>query len=403
MPNQQNANRQNLLQLIKLRLIAVFGQMLTIFFAVNFLEISLPIFEMLLVVLALILLNCASFYRYKFHQNISDKSLFFELLFDVGALCAQLYLSGGISNPFISLFLLQVIIGAILLEQIYAVFVALATLICYVWLGFHYRQMHEFHHHSSDNFFNLHLQGMLISYVFATILVLIFVSKISKNLQKIKEQKAKEEQIVKIALLATSTAHELGTPLAIISVLLGDLKNSSENFLSDVSVMQNQLNRCKKILSQMLEISGNQRLEEAQTCEVKKFFDDLVLEWQETRNAQNLIFEFIGKSNAKLIFNQSLRQSFFSVLDNALEASPHFILLKVSSKKNQIIVIVEDKGSGFSPQILNKIGSPNISTKNSSGLGLFLAINALATIDATLRATNLKNGGAKIEIKIPLK
>ena len=160
----QNTNRKNLLQLLCLRLIAIFGQVATILFAHYFLHIELPLTAMFSVAMFLTIVNCVSFYRYKSQKNISDKSLFIELLFDVTALTTQLYFSGGISNPFISLFLLQVIIGAILLRVIYAWLIAVLTIICYVWLSFNYQELHAFHHHESGEFFNLHLHGMLISY-----------------------------------------------------------------------------------------------------------------------------------------------------------------------------------------------------------------------------------------------
>ena len=114
----QNTNRKNLLQLLGLRAIAIFGQVATILLVRYFLHIELPLTTMFLILILLVIVNCISFYRYKFQKNISDKSLFIELLFDVAALTAQLYFSGGISNPFISLFLLQVIIAATISNKV---------------------------------------------------------------------------------------------------------------------------------------------------------------------------------------------------------------------------------------------------------------------------------------------
>ena len=77
------------------------------------------------------------------------------MVFDVAALTAQLYLSGGISNPFISLFLLQVIIAAVLLRPFYAWALASITTACYVWPSFYYQEIHAFHHHEDgENLFN---------------------------------------------------------------------------------------------------------------------------------------------------------------------------------------------------------------------------------------------------------
>jgi len=114
------ANRSNLLLLIQLRWIAVVGQVFTILFVHFRLGIGLPMQEMGSVLALLAAINIASFLRYQRSPAVSNRELFSQLLLDVTALSAQLYLSGGALNPFISLFLLQVIIGAVLLAGSYA-------------------------------------------------------------------------------------------------------------------------------------------------------------------------------------------------------------------------------------------------------------------------------------------
>ncbi len=407
-----NTNRKNLLQLFWLRLIAIFGQVATILAAHYFLHIELPLTVMFSVVMFLAIINCTSFYRYKSQKNISDKSLFIELLFDVASLTAQLYFSGGISNPFISLFLLQVIIGAILLRAIYAWLIAALTIICYIGLSFNYQELHAFHHHESGEFFNLHLHGMLISYVFAAILLLIFVTKIIKNLKEgdhkinsLKQQSLEKEQVIRMGLLATGAAHELSTPLSTISVILGDWKkmNLKKDLFEDVEVIEAQLNRCKKILSEILSSSGKKRLEQATIAPVKEVFDNLIKEWSDSRKTENLIYNFEGKSDKKILLDDILTQAFFNIFDNALEESPAFISVSVLVVEDNVVVSVEDQGKGFDKEIIKQIGKPNLTTKNSSGLGLFLALNTLRRIGGDLKIENLSMGGAKVAITIPLK
>lgn len=407
-----NANRKNLLQLFWLRLIAIFGQVITILAAHYFLHIELSLTMMFLVVMFLAIVNCASFYRYKSQKNISDKSLFIELLFDVASLTAQLYFSGGISNPFISLFLLQVIIGAILLQAIYAWLIAVLTIICYIGLSFNYQELHAFHHHESGEFFNLHLHGMLISYVFAAILLLIFVTKIIKNLKEgdhkinlLKQQSLEKEQVIRMGLLATGAAHELSTPLSTISVILGDWKkmNLKKDLFEDVEVIEAQLTRCKKILSEILSSSGKKRLEQATIAPVKEVFDVLIKEWSDSRKTENLIYNFEGKSDKKILLDDILTQAFFNIFDNALEESPAFVSVSVLVLEDNVVVSVEDQGKGFDKEIIKQIGKPNLTTKNSSGLGLFLALNTLHRIGGDLKIENLSMGGAKVVITIALK
>jgi two-component system, sensor histidine kinase RegB len=263
----QSANRKNLLQLILLRSIAIIAQGFTIWLAMSFFKIDLPKGNMLLVLAALLLFNCFSFYLYKSGKIISDWALFFELIIDVFALSLQLYFSGGTSNPFTSLFLLQVTIAAILLRPIFAWIITFFTILFYVILGFYRVEIHGISHHIHEgDFFNLHLQGMLISYVIAAILLVIFITKISKNLRERDLKLLQQGDILRSAMLATAAAHDLGTPLSTISVILNDwkkvdLKNSE--LTHDIEIIENQIERCKKSLSGILSESGNERLESA--------------------------------------------------------------------------------------------------------------------------------------------
>ena len=269
----QNTNRQNLWQLILLRFVAIIGQTLTIIFTHFLLEISLPLVEMFAILIGLVALNLFSFLRYKSEKIISDKFLFLELFFDVSAFALQIYFSGGSSNPFISLFLLQVIIATILLQGNYAWLIAVITTIYYILLSFHYQHLHAFHSHGEiTGFFNLHLQGMLLSYILAAILLLVFLGNIMKNLHardkkisQMKREALEKNQLIRNALLASAAAHELGTPLTTISVILGDWKkmNLQQDIISDVETVEAQITRCKKIISEILENSGKKRVEEA--------------------------------------------------------------------------------------------------------------------------------------------
>ena len=393
-----SANQKNFSQLLYLRLIAIVAQVLTILFVNNFLKISLPIFSMMMVLLSLAIISFIGFLTYK-NQAISNQRLFFEMLFDVLAFSVQIYFSGGISNPFISLFLLQVIIGAILLEPLYAWLIAIITIISYLFLSKNYQMLHAFHHHNQD-IFDLHLYGMLISYVIAVILLLIFITKITKNLKEKDAQVLAQEQIVRMGLLSSSAAHQLGTPLNTILLIVDDLKKDfSQN--QDIKIIESQVNRCKKIISNIVSYAGNPRLERASKTNARKTFDDLVKTWSENKNPPNLIYNFSGDENLEIIFDDILRQTIFDIMDNALEASNDWVGIDVKINKNNLIITISDQGKGFDCKVLENLGAINFSTKNSSGIGLFLAINAIKRIGGKLEAVNLKHGAqVKITIKI---
>ncbi len=272
----RSANHKNLFQLIILRWIAIFAQLCAILFSTHFLEIHLALRPMLITLLALSALNFLSLNFYQKSKIIGDKILFFELLCDVLALSLQLYFSGGASNPFISLFLLQVIISAILLRPLFAWITSFVTILFYILLGLYSHHPHGLDHHNFNEgeSFGMHLQGMLLSYIIATILLVIFITKISKNLRERDIKLLEQQEVLRSAMIATAAAHDLGTPLATISVILNDLKKDSQNKSSslscDIALMEEQIERCKKSLSQILLESGNERLESANKADLKK-------------------------------------------------------------------------------------------------------------------------------------
>ena len=102
--------------LIQLRWTAVIGQIGTIAFVDLWLGIALPLAPMAALICALVALNVASLFWVRHRAEINNRELLVALMLDVGALTGQLYLSGGASNPFTSLYLLQVTLGAILLD-----------------------------------------------------------------------------------------------------------------------------------------------------------------------------------------------------------------------------------------------------------------------------------------------
>ena len=107
---------KNMLYLIRLRWIAIAGQISTIAVVSFILGIHLPLPQMLAVLACLVAFNIGSHLRWHENPIVTNREMFLALLVDVGSLTAQLYFSGGTTNPFAFLFLLQVILSAVLLD-----------------------------------------------------------------------------------------------------------------------------------------------------------------------------------------------------------------------------------------------------------------------------------------------
>ncbi|HEX9173147.1 MAG TPA: ATP-binding protein [Telluria sp.] len=409
------AGHKNMRQLIELRWIAVFGQITTIAAAIQLFGVRLPLAPMLQVLACLIAFNIASHLRWHEQRQVTNREVFFALLFDVGSLTMQLYLAGGTTNPFAFLFLLQVILSAVLLEAWSTWIIVGITAVCLAGLAAFARPLAlPFDH--ARGIGSLYVQGMLICFVLIAGLLVIFISRISGTLRTkatqladLRQRAAEEEHIVRMGLLASGAAHELGTPLATLSVILGDWKRmpefrSNPELIEEIAEMQTQLKRCKSIVSGILLSAGEARGESAVVTTIKTFLDTLVAGWKESRPVRG--FEYTDRigEDIPVAFDSALRQMIDNVLDNALEASPDWVALDASCKNEQLILVVSDQGPGFAPAMLAQFGKPYQSSKGRAGggLGLFLVVNVARTLGGTVQATNRAGGGAEVTLTLPL-
>jgi two-component system sensor histidine kinase RegB len=409
------AGHKNMLQLIELRWIAVIGQITTIAAAILIFEIELPLVHMLQVLACLIAFNVASHLRWHEHRPVSNAELFTALLVDVMSFTVQLYLSGGTTNPFAFLYLLQVIISAVLLEAWWTWTIVVITTACMAGLSV-YAQPLALPFDHARGIASLYVQGLLLCFALNAALLVIFVSRISNTLREkdaqladLRQRGAEEEHIVRMGLLASGAAHELGTPLATLSVILGDWKRMPEfrdnpELLEEIAEMQTQLKRCKSIVSGILLSAGEARGESAVRTTIRSFLDNLVAEWQASRPACEVAYQNRIVGDLPVAFDSALKQTIDNLLDNALEASPDWIGLDASVENGTLTLVVTDRGQGFAPAMLAQFGKPYQSTKGrpGGGLGLFLAVSVARKLGGSVSASNRAGGGAQVRLTLPL-
>ena len=413
------AGHKNMLQLIELRWIAVIGQVTTIAGAILIFDINLPLVHMLQVLACLIAFNIASHLRWHERRPVANSELFMALLVDVATLTVLLYLSGGTTNPFAFLYLLQIIISAVLLEAWSTWTIVVITLICLALLAVFAQPLAlPFDH--ARGIASLYVQGMLICFALNAALLVIFISRISGTLRAkaaqladLRQRAAEEDHIVRMGLLASGAAHELGTPLATLSVILGDWKRmpafrDNPLLAEEIAEMQTQLLRCKSIVSGILLSAGNARGESAVRTTIHTFLDGLAEEWEERRQAPHFEYENGIADDVPVAFDSALKQTIDNLLDNALESSPDWVRLEASVEEDTLRLVVTDRGPGFAPAMLAQFGKPYQSTKNRAGggVGLFLVVNVARTLGGAVSARNRaeagEEGGAEVVLTIPL-
>lgn len=404
---------RNMRLLVQLRWIAVGGQLLTIL-GVHFgLGVPLPLAPMLVVVAVLtaanLLIRVASYRR-----PMGQGAVFAALLLDVVALTLQLYLSGGASNPFISLFLVQLVLGAILLRPLLVAVLGLATVAAVAALGLFGVPLAW-----PPSLYTAvpHLQafGSWISFVLTGALLTIFVARVIRNLRArdayvadLSQQAAQEDGIIRMGLLASGAAHELGTPLSSLSVILNDWSRMPRlardpELAGELAEMRREVDRCKVIVSDILHSAGAPRGEEMVLISAAGLLDAAADDWRRTHPSTPLHHDALGVRDAMVVAEPAVRQVIASLLDNAAEVSPKGVWLAADVTGEGLQIAVRDDGPGFTPAQLASIGQPYQSTKGAGrGLGLFLATALARRLGGRLTAANRPEGGADVRLILPL-
>jgi len=401
---------ENMRQLIQLRWIAVVGQIVTIA-VVNFAFADLPLGQMSVVLFCLVAFNIGSLLYWPGH-SVTNTELFFALLVDVATLTVQLYLSGGVANPFCFLYLLQVILGAMLLRAWSVWTIVVITSVCFTGLTLFSRPLTL----PPDYYRGPYIEGMLICFALIAALLVVFITRINRNLRArdarladLRERAAEEEHIVRMGLLASGAAHELGTPLSTVSVILGDWRRmpaiaANAELLQEIDEMQTQVRRCKSIVSGILLSAGEARGDSPVATTIRTFLDELIAEWRASRPVNGFSYENHFGEDLRIVSDSALKQMIYNVLDNALEASPAWVGLEAARAGAALRLTITDAGPGFAPEMLAQLGKPYQSSKGrpGAGLGLFLVSNVARTLHGSVSAHNRSEGGAIVILTLPL-
>ncbi len=404
---------ENMWQLVQLRWIAVAGQTLTILLVHFGLEIRLPILDMLAVALTLATANLLTSIAL-FRRRVRTGHVLLALLLDMGALTLQLYFSGGATNPFISLYLLQVVLGAILLPPWGVGILLAAGILSYALLSFNYQPLRlpdELVANAADLFAAARWAG----FAMVAVLLVLFIVRISRNLRArdahvadLRQHAAEEEGIVRMGLFASGAAHELGTPLGTLSIILSDWSRvpavaDDPQLAGEVKEMQAEVQRCKAIVSDILRSAGQPRGEAMGSKAAGPFLDAVVESWKETHQDALLHYDPDAVGTAVIAVDPALRQAVWNLLDNAYEASPAGLRLSAPLEGGMLAITVEDEGPGFSPAALASVGTLYQSTKGPGhGLGMFLAANVARRLGGRLEARNCQPVGAEVRLLLPV-
>ena len=429
-------------RLIALRSMAVTAQFLTLAAVWKILELELDWQPMLLTIAALAAINLFSWLRLRSGKPVPNTELFAQLCVDVLALSILLYYSGGSTNPFVSLYLLPLVIAAATLPGRYTWGMAALTSACYSVLMFFYIPLPHNHQHDGASAFNAHVVGMWLGFVFSTVVVAYFVVQMAQAvrnrdemLTRVREEILRNERIVALGTQAAGAAHELGTPLSTMAVVIGELQHEAAaqpGWRDALGILNEQVRGCKRILDKILanaQVSGAASLQPAD-----RMMAEVLDEWQLLRPTAQYRYSSPDKTTshstrlskddslvagydkgrpggvpAPLVsVDATLRAALMNLLNNAADAAPasdapQAIEIRTHWDTANFTLEIHDHGKGLSEEAELKAGSAFFTTKTEGhGLGLFLANATLERMGGSVRLFNREQGGATTEIILPI-
>ena len=412
----ENPSRRNLRRLFLLRSVMV-TFMVAVAATLYFLHIPLPKLPISIAVGGMLLLNFMALLRLKKQTNVSDKELLLQLSGDLAALTVLFYFTGGYSNPLVWMYLLPLTVAAVAIKREYAWLLTAIAVTCYSALVFYYVPLSHLHmHYLAEKSLDIHLVGMWLGFVVSAGIIAFFVTRIGQSLRDydrvlaaIREQSLESERILSLGTLATSAAHELGTPLSTMAVINKELMNDLAHQplqLQQLEMMRTQIVRCKEILSSITRNAGQSRAEAGHGLLLREFLQLAIQRWRDTRPATELAVTLCDSTNNPVIFaDRTLTQAIQNLLDNAADSSPERILLHAEWDENSLNLFIRDFGHGITAEVNKQLGKPFFTSKSDKGMGLgvYLTQITLARFDGKLSLSNHPEGGVIAQVTLPFK
>ncbi|MGA7751138.1 MAG: ATP-binding protein [Gallionella sp.] len=420
-------------RLVALRSIAVAAQLITLAAVWKFLELVLDWQTMLLTIAALAAINLFTWLRLRNAAPVSSPELFAQLGVDVIALTVLLYYSGGSTNPFVSLYLLPLVIAAATLPGRYTLAMAVLTTICYTFLMKIYVPLPMLHGQSAatsgmhdmgnmspnmsgmteEGIFNLHVLGMWLGFVLSAAIIAWFVVQMAQavrqrdeTLSRVREEILRNERIVALGTQAAGAAHEMGTPLSTMAVVIGELRHDAAagqpELRDSLAILDEQVRGCKRILDKIM---ANAQDSGAATLQsVDQLMAEVLDEWQLLRPTAQYRYYSSGVQPAPHInVDVTLRAALMNLLNNAADASPQPIEIHARWDAANFTLEIRDQGAGLSEEAALKAGSAFFTTKKEGrGLGLFLANATIERLGGRVQLFNREEGGAATELALPI-
>ncbi len=359
--------------------------------------------------LALSSLLCAfTALRLRLSLPVTELEYALQLACDLLIHSALLYYSGGSTNPFVSYYLVPLAIAAVTLPWLYSLILSGIALTAYSLLLVQFYPL-EGLPMARDK---MQVYGMWLSIALAAAVITFFAARMAEELRRQeqlrserREESLRDEQLLAVATQAAGAAHELGTPLATMSVLLNEMRQDHADPLlqEDLQILQDQVKLCKETLQQLVRAAeANRRLAVVEQ-DVTAWLDEALNRWHLMRPEASYRFQRLRDGQVpRLTPPPDLTQALLNLLNNAADACPDDLEVRLDWDAHDIVISIRDHGPGVPPAIAEAIGKPFITTKGKGfGLGLFLSKASVTRAGGSVKLYSHEQGGTLTELRLP--
>jgi two-component system sensor histidine kinase RegB len=410
--------RIHLSWLVQLHWWAILGQTVVVVAAEAITGIALPTTTLVTLLVVEVVGNFA-LGAWGSRAQVTDAAIAVVMLLDVFVLTVLLDLTGGVTNPFTTLYLVNVALGAVLLPPRWSWGLMVATLLGYGGLFVHEALVGPSHHVkilvSGQQMVEGHLRGTWVAGALTSIFVVFFVQRVSlalaqrdSELQTARSLAARREKLASLATLAAGAAHELGTPLGTIAIVAKELQlslatDARPEVTKDLQLVREMVARCREILNRMSAHAGEHAGEPLErisaTDWARAALDGLPVQGR-------VAVEELAQDAAVVGPPRALADALRGLLKNGIQASPPDaqVTLRIVAAGGRVRAAVRDRGAGMSEEVLARVGEPFFTTKgpgDGMGLGLFLTRALAEQLDGEFHITSRSGQGTEAWIELP--
>lgn len=393
--------------LVRLRWLAVAGQLIVLVLVYWGLGFDLPIVQALGIVALTAAINVALGIRYAATRRLDDREVAILLAYDIAQLAWLLYLTGGISNPFCVLFLAPVLISAAALSPRTTLALGALTAASITALVFFHYPL-PWYPGAEAKVPEIYRAGIWVSLQVSVVFIGLYAWRIAEERSQLSDALAatelvlaREQHLSALDGLAAAAAHELGTPLSTVVLVVRELERALPRdgpHADDIKLLREQTERCRSILATLTTLGSGDApfdrmplslLLEEVAAPHRPFGVEIRLDLPKERADEPVIAR-----NPGIIYGLG------NFVENAVDFARSQVMISARWDADAIAIEISDDGPGFSPAVIDRIGEPYVTVRGSRrdraaaegpgglGLGFFIAKTLLQRTGAKLDVAN---------------